>query len=148
VDIEPLCLVASETAGDGLKRLADLIEMVPSFPQTEVGEVVGAEFVAQERRELASWLPSLIRASRRRRLNYARRCMLRLHLQQIDAIDTAIAEIDHEVNKRIEPFRTAVELLTTIPGISELGARVIAPEIGNDMSRFATAAHLISWAAL
>jgi hypothetical protein len=52
VDVEPLRLEASEAAGDGLKRLADLIEMVQSFPQTEVGEVVGAEFVAQERREL------------------------------------------------------------------------------------------------
>ena len=52
MDVEPLRLEASEAAGDGLKRLADLIEMVQSFPQTEVGEVVGAEFVAQERREL------------------------------------------------------------------------------------------------
>ena len=52
MDVEPLCLVAGETAGDGLKRLADLIEMVQAFPQTEVGEVVGAQFVAQERREL------------------------------------------------------------------------------------------------
>ena len=52
MDIEPLCLVAGETAGDGLKRPADLIEMVQAFPQTEVGEVVGAEFVAQKRREL------------------------------------------------------------------------------------------------
>ena len=31
---------------------------------------------------------------------------------------------------------------------SELGARIIAAEIGNDMSPFATAAHLISWAGL
>ena len=74
-----------------------------------------------------------------------RRFLLRLHLQQIDAIDTAVAEIDREVNERIEPFRTTVELLTTIPRISELGARIIAAEIGNDVSRFATAAssHLL-----
>ena len=52
MDIEPLYLVARETAGDGLKRPADLIEMVQAFPQTEVGEVVRAEFVAQKRREL------------------------------------------------------------------------------------------------
>ena len=32
------------------------------------------------------------------------RFLLRLHLQQIDAIDTAVAEIDREVNERIEPF--------------------------------------------
>jgi transposase len=62
------------------------------------------------------------------------RFLLRLHLQQIDAIDTAVAEIDREVDERIEPFRITVELLTTIPGIGELGARIIAAEIGNDMS--------------
>jgi len=33
------------------------------------------------------------------------RFLLRLHLQQIDAIDTAVAEIDREVDERIEPFR-------------------------------------------
>ena len=52
VDVEPLRLEAGETAGDGLERLADRIEMVQSLPQTEVGEVVGAQFVAQEGREL------------------------------------------------------------------------------------------------
>ena len=92
--------------------------------------------------------PAQLREALRGRIMKHHRFLLRLHLQQIDAIDTAIAEIDREVNERIEPFRTTVELLTTIPGISELGARIIAAEIGNDMSRFATAAHLISWAGL
>ena len=92
--------------------------------------------------------PAQLREALRGRIMKHHRFLLRLHLQQIDAIDTAIAEIDREVNERIEPFRTTVELLTTIPGISELGARIIAAEIGNDMSRFATAAHLVSWAGL
>src|SRR5260370_25562101 len=52
VDIEPLRLEAGETVGDGLERLTDRIEMVEPFLETEVGEVVGAEFVAQESREL------------------------------------------------------------------------------------------------
>jgi transposase len=38
--------------------------------------------------------------------------------------------------------------LTTIPGIDELSACVILAEIGHDMTRFATAGHLISWAGL
>ena len=92
--------------------------------------------------------PAQLREALRGRIMKHHRFLLRRHLQQIDAIDIAIAEIDREVNERIEPFRTTVELLTTIPGISELGARIIAAEIGNDMSRFATAAHLVSWAGL
>ena len=35
-----------------------------------------------------------------------------------------------------------------MPGISDLSAQVIISEIGTDMSRFPTAAHLISWAGL
>ena len=92
--------------------------------------------------------PAQLREALRGRIMQHHRFLLRLHLQQIDALDAAVSEIDREVNERIEPFRTAVELLTTIPGISELGARIIVAEIGNDMSRFATAAHLISWAGL
>jgi hypothetical protein len=52
VDVEPLRLVSGETVGDGLERLTDRIEMVQPFLEAEVGEVVGAEFVAEESREL------------------------------------------------------------------------------------------------
>ena len=52
MDVEPLRLEPGEAIGDGLKRLADCIEMVQPFLETEVGKVVGAEFVAQERGEL------------------------------------------------------------------------------------------------
>jgi len=51
VDIEPLRLEAGEPVGDGLERLTDRVEMVQPFLEAEVGEVVGAEFVAQESRE-------------------------------------------------------------------------------------------------
>ena len=52
VDVEPLGLETSEAVGDGFEGLTDRIEMVQALFETEVGEVVGAEFVAQERREL------------------------------------------------------------------------------------------------
>ena len=76
------------------------------------------------------------------------RFMLRIHRQQIAALDAVIAEIDREVDANLTPFRASVELLTSIPGISTLSAQVIISEIGTDMSRFPTAAHLISWAGL
>ena len=46
------------------------------------------------------------------------------------------------------PFNPVVACLVTIPGISVTAAHVIIAEIGVDMSRFATAAHLRSWAGL
>src|SRR6266851_5534931 len=46
------------------------------------------------------------------------------------------------------PFRTMIELLSTVPGISTLSASAIVSEIGCDMNRFPTAGHLISWSGL
>ena len=76
------------------------------------------------------------------------RFMLKLHLGQIDALSKAITQIEEEAGERLAPFRQAAALLTTIPGISETAATVIVSEIGIDMSRFPSAAHLISWAGL
>ena len=84
----------------------------------------------------------------RGRVTRLHRFLLSLHLQQIDAIDAAIEAIDQEVDAHVEPFRTTVHLLTTIPGVDQLSACVILAEIGRDMSRFPTAGHLISWAGL
>jgi len=74
--------------------------------------------------------------------------LLQLHLGQINALDAAIATIDREVEANLTPFRTAVELVSTIPGVSALSAQVIVSEIGTDMSRFPTVGHLLSWAGL
>jgi transposase len=76
------------------------------------------------------------------------RFLLKLHLQQVDSLDRAIATIETEVGESLRPFRFAAELLTTIPGVSEVSASVIVAEIGIDMSRFPTAGHLLSWAGL
>jgi len=46
------------------------------------------------------------------------------------------------------PFNHAVELLDTIPGVARQAALVIVCEIGIDMSRFKSAAHLAAWAGL
>src|SRR5262249_13094252 len=56
--------------------------------------------------------------------------------------------IDGQIEADLQPFRDAVELLTTIPGVSDLAAQGIVAEIGRDMSRFPTVGHLISWAGL
>jgi transposase len=92
--------------------------------------------------------PEALREALRGRVTRRHRFLLQLHLQQIDAIDAAIDQIDQEVDADVEPFRAAIQLLTTIPGVSVLSAEIILAEIGLDMSRFPTAGHLISWAGL
>jgi transposase len=59
-----------------------------------------------------------------------------------------MAAVDAQVETNLGPFRTAVDLVMSVPGIKNLGAHVIVSEIGIDMSRFASAAHLLSWACI
>ncbi len=76
------------------------------------------------------------------------RFMIKLHLTQIDALETVVASIEARIGDALGPFRAAVSLLTTMPGLSETTARVLIAEIGTDMTRFPSAGHLISWAGL
>jgi transposase len=69
-------------------------------------------------------------------------------LDHIDFLDTAIAQLDKEVSDRLGPFRTAVELLETIPGVGRAVAEVIVAETGADMSRFPSPRHLAAWAGV
>jgi transposase len=84
----------------------------------------------------------------RGRIRAHHRFMLKLHLDHIDALDTAIAGIEKEVGRRLQPFRAAAKLLSTMPGLSEVAANVLIAKIGIDMSRFATPGHLLSWACM
>src|SRR5204862_6278602 len=83
--------------------------------------------------------PAELEAALRGRVTRQHRFLLSLHLQQIDAINAAIGEIDREVVALVEPLCTAAQLLTTIPGIDELSACVILAETGRAMGRFASA---------
>jgi transposase len=111
------------------------------------GETDPAKLAALANRRIKAG-PDALAEALRGRVTKHHRFLLRLHLQQIDALDQAIAEIDKEVEANLDPFRPLIPLLISMPGIGELAARMILAEIGTDMSRFPTAAHLISWAGL
>jgi len=53
-----------------------------------------------------------------------------------------------EIAERVRPCEDAVTRLDGIPGVGRTTAEVRVAEIGTDMTRFPTDAHLASWAAL
>lgn len=59
-----------------------------------------------------------------------------------------IGQLDERIEEAMAPFRGALDLLDTIPGINRAVAEVIIAETGGDMSRFASARHLASWAGV
>jgi transposase len=104
---------------------------------------------------LASLVSVRVRASRQSLMEALRgtptrshRFLLRLHLRQYESLSLAIDAVDAEVGCALEPLRDAANRLTTAPGISEVASAAIVSEIGADMTRFPSAAHLISWAGL
>lgn len=104
------------------------------------------------------------------------RFMLAQHLAQIDFLDEQIERFDQQISQHmqtndetIQPaadegnpqapadsnpdemlppltWQRAVELVDTIPGISQRAAEMILAETGIDMNRFATEEHFSSWA--
>jgi len=94
--------------------------------------------------------------------------LTRMLLDQIDALATQIGTLTTRIDELLTAMEpqaradepdtrggaggaresTTIERLDEIPGISPGLAQIILAEIGLDMSRFPTAAHLVSWAKL
>jgi transposase len=74
--------------------------------------------------------------------------LCRPHLERIDQLNTAIAELSRRIEEQMRPFPLQIELLQTIPGVARGVAEVLIAETGGDMRRFATAGHLASWAGV
>jgi transposase len=74
--------------------------------------------------------------------------LLQTHLQQVDATDRSIEQLDAHIEETARPFAELVGRLKEMPGMSETAAHIVLAEIGHDMSRFPTSGHLVSFAGL
>src|SRR5207247_1097036 len=110
--------------------LADLLRhglvrasFVPARPQREL-------------RELTRYRTALVR-ERTAEINRLHKTLERANLK----LGAGIAE-------RLRPFDAALGRLDAIPGVGRATAEVLLAEIGPDMSRFPSAAHLAAWAGM
>jgi transposase len=76
------------------------------------------------------------------------RLLIALHLEHVDLLDEQIAQLSAEIAARLRPCEENLVRLETIPGVGRRTAEILAAEIGLDMSRFPSAAHLASWAGM
>jgi transposase len=74
--------------------------------------------------------------------------ILTAQLNHIEFLDQQIIELDQEIEARLHPFELELEILDSIPGIGRRTAEDILAEIGTDMHRFPSSAHLASWAGM
>lgn len=100
-------------------------------------------------------LPELRRALRGR-FSEHHGLLIGLCLEHTAHIEAAIARLDTRIDTVFAtatnpdglPFHQARDRLDTIPGVGKRAAECILAEIGADMTRFPTAAHLASWAGV
>ena len=76
------------------------------------------------------------------------RWLLEKELGQIEFLESQVQTLEQEIEQRVVQFEEAVRRLVTIPGINRKTAWTIIAEIGVDLSAFADAKHLASWAGL
>jgi len=74
-----------------------------------------------------------------------RMILIRSHLEFVEKV---IAELDTKLDRLVEPYENAIQLLCTIPGIERQSAITLISELGTDMTQFASSKRLCCWAGL
>jgi transposase len=133
-----LAAVASDIMGKSAREMVEALVAGDSDP---------AALAQFARGRLREKLPALEQALRGR-FGAHQRFLVAQQLAHLDYLDEAIARVSAEIAERLRPFEDELTRLETIPGVGRRGAEIILAEIGTDMSRFPSAAHLAAWAGL
>jgi transposase len=133
-----LAAVATDVLGKSGRLMLDAL----------VGGAQDAEALAElARGRLRAKLPEL-RLALEGRVQPHHRFLLTRILAHIDFLEESLAQVQQEIEQRLRPFEEAMVLAQSVTGIQELAAAAILAEIGTDMSRFPSDAHLASWAGV
>lgn len=69
-------------------------------------------------------------------------------LSKVDFLEEQIGALTEEIDRQLAPFEPVIAKLTTIPAVARRTAVTILVETGGDMTKFPSAGHLCSWAAM
>lgn len=92
--------------------------------------------------------PEEMREALRGNLTENHRFLLKLHLSHVEEIERTIRSIEERLEEVLRPFRGSHDLLLTAPGVSHTVASIVIAEAGDDMTRFPTDSHIVSWVGL
>ena len=153
---------------EDLNRAKKRIEQLCQTGNIKVSSVATDQFGVSGRKMLKAiieakhdpgWMADYARGklrSKRRELELAlqgtftddQRWLLDKELRQVEWLEMQIEALEREIERRVAVFEEAIQRLLTIPGIDRKTAWTIVAEVGVDLSAFADAKHLSSWAGL
>lgn len=111
------------------------------------GNTNAQELAQHSKRNLRKKLP-LLERSLQGLVGKHQRLLLKTQLDHIEYLERQIEDLTKEIDERLSPFEEELERLESIPGIGRKTAQHLLAEIGTNMSRFPSAAHLTSWAGI
>jgi transposase len=111
------------------------------------GEADAAAMAELAQGRLRAKIPQLERALAGR-FGAHQRFLVAEQLAHVDFLDERIGRLDAEIAERVRPVEDAVARLDSIPGVGRRTAEIVVAEVGGDVARFPTAAHLASWAGM
>ena len=131
--------VVKNINGKSSRRLLDQIIAGKSLSEEEVSALLHGNM----RKKLDQIIPAIdgITTPLQRRL-------LAQVVDHIDDMTRRISDLDTLILDYMTQYEQAITAIDALPGIARRSAETILSEIGIDMSRFPSAAHLCSWAGI
>jgi transposase len=130
--------VASDVLGVSGRRMLEAIVKGEADPDRLADLALGQ--LKEKRAQLIEALSGRIRDHHRK--------LLRLELAQWKFLDALVAELEQAIEEALGPFLTAVELVKTVPGFSDVSAAAVIAEIGANMEQFGAPGRLSSWGGI
>jgi transposase len=111
------------------------------------GEDDPARLAELAQRKLRGKIPQL-RLALAGKVRDHHRFLLKEYLEEWKTLGQRMARVEQEIDRRLPPFKGAVALWQSMPGVDHTTACNLVAEIGVNMDQFPTGAHLASWAGL
>ena len=99
------------------------------------------------RRQLRGKIPEL-RLALEGHVTEHHRFVLAELMDQLEDLERRIERFTRRIEEISGPFASAIRAVAEIPGFDERSAQNVVAEIGTDMTRFPTDAHIASWAGV